>query len=379
MIYLDNAATSFPKAPGVAAAVSRQILETGGNPGRASHRMARDASRLLFDAREELAAFVGLRDPRRLCFTQNATEALNAAILGFLEPGALVATSSLEHNAVMRPLRHLQAVAGIRLIVFPCDGRGRPEPSALREAIAAKPDLLVCSMASNVTGAFLPVDEIGELCVRAGVPFGLDGSQAVGHRLVDFDTSKAAFLCFPGHKGLLGPTGTGALCLAQGFEPEPLFRGGTGSQSDSECQPDFPPDRHESGTRNLAGISGLLASIRFIEKVGIRAIEAVESAVTGRLSDGLARLQGIRLFGPEPGEPRSPLVSFTIEGWTVSDLAMELDRRDIACRMGFHCAPAAHRSIGTFESGGTVRLSPGFFTTGAEIDETIAALSEILR
>jgi selenocysteine lyase/cysteine desulfurase len=195
---------------------------------------------------------------------------------------------------------------------------------------------------------------------------------------VDFDASKAAFLCFPGHKGLLGPTGTGALCLAEGFEPEPLCRGGTGSQSDSECQPEFLPDRHESGTRNLAGIAGLLAAIRFMDGVGIQAIEAAESALVGRLAEGLAALPGLKLLGPEPGERRSPLVSFIVEGWTVSDLAMELDRRDIACRAGLHCAPAAHRSIGTFKSGGALRLSPGFFSSGAEIDATLAVMAEIL-
>ena len=207
MIYLDNAATSFPKAPGVAEAMADQVLRIGGNPGRASHGMALDASRLLFDAREEAARLLGVGQAERVAFTKNATEALNAAILGLVRPGEAVATSSLEHNAVMRPLRWLEANRGVEILVFRCDESGRPDPGDLRSVLARRPDLAIFTMASNVSGALLPWEELAGLFGKAGVPVGLDGSQIVGHRSVCFDALGASFLCFPGHKGLLGALG----------------------------------------------------------------------------------------------------------------------------------------------------------------------------
>lgn len=379
MIYLDNAATSFPKAPGVAEAMVTCLQTAMGNPGRASHSGARAASELLFDARESIAALLEAANPERVTFTKNATEALNLAIMGTLRQGDFVAVSSLEHNAVMRPIRWLEATRGVRVLVLSLDADGKPTGGALDDMVAARPRLLILTAASNVTGAMPPIEDITACCKGAGICVGIDASQACGHRPLSMREIDADFICFPGHKALLGPTGTGVLYTAPGFDPEPLLRGGTGSMSESEIMPDFLPDCYDAGTANTVGVAGLLASIRFIARQGLTAMARREDQMTTRLLDGLSRLPGVRLHGPALGVPRAPVVSMTMDSFSVSDIALELDRRDIAIRAGLHCAPAAHRSIGTFERGGTIRFSPGYFTTDAEIDATIHAIDEIAR
>jgi cysteine desulfurase family protein len=385
VIYLDNAATSYPKAPGVAEAVARSLAELPGSPGRASHAYAREASGALYDARASLAAFIGAVSPgevrgnERLVFTKSATEALNLAILGLVPEGGTVAASSLEHNAVMRPLRYLEAERGLRLIVFPCDASGRPEPGALAEALRARPSLLALTAASNVTGALPPLAEVSAACAAAGVPLLVDGSQLLGHLPLSVSELGLGLLAFSGHKGLLGPAGTGALWMAPGIEPEPLVRGGTGSASESEVQPDFLPDRYEAGTQNLASLSGLSVALAYLEAQSVSRIASREAALVGRLHSGLLSLPGVSVSGPPLGAPRAPLLSFVVEGLDSGEIARGLDARGIAGRMGLHCAPAAHRSAGTFSRGGSMRLSPGYFTTEGEIDETLAALKEILE
>ena len=379
MIYLDNAATSFPKAPGVAEAVLGALNGVGGSPGRASHRFAQEGSRIVFQAREACARLFGVSAPERLIFTKNATEALNLAILGRVPAGGSVALSGLEHNAVMRPLRHLEATRGVRLLVVPFDACGRPEPGALAAALGARPDLMVLTAASNVTGGCPPVGEIAARCRAAGVPLCVDASQAAGHLALSVAELDLPLLCFSGHKGLLGPGGTGGLCMAEGCEPEPLLRGGTGSASESEEQPDFLPDRFEAGTANLPGLAGLLAAVTWLEGTGVAAVRAREAALCDRLLRGLRDLPGVRCLGPGPGEPRAPVVSITVAGRDPGELALELDRREIAVRVGLHCAPAAHRSLGTFAGGGTLRFSPGFFTTEAELDAVLATLEALIR
>lgn len=379
MIYLDNAATSFPKAPGVAEAVARQIAGGGGSAGRAGHALALDASRVLFEAREELARLFGLGDARRLVFCKNATEALNLAILGAVPEGGTVATSALEHNSVMRPLRRLESARGASIRVFGCDAEGRPDPSEFEAALAVKPDLVVVTAASNVTGALLPVGEIAESCRRVGAAICVDGSQIAGHVRLDVDALGLDYFCFSGHKGLLGPGGTGGLCLGPGALPEPLLRGGTGSASESEYQPEELPDRYEAGTQNIPGIAGLLAALRFLAGTGLETVASREEALTQRLLEGLVRLPGATLYGPPPGARRAPIVSLAAAGIDLGRLARELDLRGIAVRAGLHCAPAAHRAIGTFDRGGTLRFSPGFFTTEGEIDQTLSAMEELLR
>jgi cysteine desulfurase family protein len=374
VIYLDNAATSHPKPPAVAKAVAR-CLAGGASPGRASHRLAREASRTLFEAREACAAFLGLPEAERLVFTRNATEALNLAILGSVPAGGTVALSSLEHNAVMRPLRHLEASRGVRLVIVPFDRRGRPDPAALDAALGLRPDLVVITAASNVNGCLTPVEEVAERCRLAHLPLCVDASQTAGHRPVP---AGCAYLCFSGHKGLLGPAGTGGLWLAPEAKPLPLLFGGTGSASESEVQPDLMPDRYEAGTPNLPGLAGLLAAVGFLAGLGPGAVHAREAALCDQLLRGLLELPGVASPGPGPGEDRAPVVSITVAGRDLAELALELDRRDICTRVGLHCAPAAHRSLGTLEAGGTLRLSPGFFTTEDEIRGTLDAMKEIL-
>jgi len=376
VIYLDNAATSFPKAPGVAAAMTRSLL-AGGNPGRASHRPAVEAARTVFEARQAVAGLLGAPDPARVVFTRNATEALNLAILGRVRPGGLVALSSLEHNAVMRPLRHLEATQGVRLLIIPFDACGRPEPAALAAALAQGPDLMVLTAASNVTGGLTPAGEIAALCRAAGIPLCLDASQGVGHGPLPVTGDDLPLLCFPGHKGLLGPAGTGGLYAAPGCEPEPLIRGGTGSESALETQPPELPDRLEAGTPNLPGLAGLLASTQWLAATGLARIQAREASLCDRLLRGLLTLPGIAALGPGPGEPRAALVSIQVAGRDLGELALELDRRDIATRVGLHCAPAAHRTCGTFPDG-ALRFSPGFFSTEAELDEVLSTLEGLL-
>ena len=377
MIYLDNAATSFPKAPGVTAAVVHCLDEVGGNPGRASHRLALEGSRILFQARAACAGLFGARDSARIAFTRNATEALNLVLLGRVPDGGCVAVSSLEHNAVMRPLRQLEAARGVRVLVIPFDACGRPEPEALRAALARRPDLMVLTAAGNVTGCLPELGELARRCRAAGVPLCLDAAQAAGHLPLPAAELGIPLVCFTGHKGLLGPTGTGGLYAEEGFEPQPLIRGGTGSDSASEVQPERMPDRLEAGTANLAGLAGLLASLQWLAGTGLEQIQAREAALTDRLLRGLLALPGVAAPGPPPGAGRAPVVSITVAGRDLGELALELDRRDIATRVGLHCAPAAHRSAGTFATG-TLRFSPGFFNTEAELDEVLATLDGLL-
>ena len=375
MIYLDHAATSHPKAPGVVEAV-RQALEGGfGTPGRGAHGPALEAARLQFRVREACARSLGRADAERLIFTRNATEALNLVIQGSVPDGGTVAVSSLEHHAVMRPLRMLEATRGVQVRVVPFDACGNPDPAALRTVLGLRPDLMVLTTASNVTGARTPVEAMAEACAARGVPLCLDASQTVGHRPLP---RVAATLCFSGHKGLLGPAGTGGVHLAPDLDPRPLILGGTGSRSDEELQPEALPDRYESGTPNLPGLAGLGAALGFLEATGWERIQARERALCETLARGLVALPGVRLHGPGPGDPREPVLSVSVEGWDPGELALALDQRGICVRAGLHCAAAAHRTLGTLASGGTLRFSPGFSTTDAEIQATLEALEDLL-
>jgi cysteine desulfurase / selenocysteine lyase len=378
MTWLDNAATSFPKAPGVSRAVAAALDSPIGNPGRPSSLPSLESHRIAFSAREETAALLGAPDSGRLIFTKNATEALNIALMGAVPPGGLLAFSSLEHNSVLRPARFLADERGVRLMEIPFDAMGRPDPRALDDALAAAPDLLVLTAASNVTGAVTPFDDIASRCRAAGIRIVIDGSQAVGHIPVSLADTRPSAFCFPGHKGLLGPEGTGGLWLDGGFDPEPLLRGGTGSDSGSDMQPRALPDRYEAGTQNTPALAGLLQAVQFLSRAGVAAVERREGVLRSRLAEGLAGIRGVRLFGPGPGERSAPVLSLAAEGWDPGGLAVELGRRGIAARHGLHCAPSAHRVLGTLGSGGTLRLSPGYFTTDAEIAMTVAAMKEIL-
>jgi cysteine desulfurase family protein len=372
-IYLDNGATSFPKPPAVAEAMSRFTLEVGGSPGRSGHRRSQEAARVVFACREAVASLIGAPDSRRIAFTLNATQALNTALYGILRPGDRVLTTSMEHNSTMRPLRDLERRGVITLEVLACDGAGRLDLAALEQALRSRPRLLAAVHASNVSGTILPLREVGALTRAAGTLLLIDAAQSAGAIPIDVAADGIDLLAFTGHKALFGPQGTGGLWAREGVEPEPLFRGGTGSNSELEEQPMFWPDRLESGTPNGVGLAGLLAGVSFIAGTGLGVIRRREQALTRRLLEGLNAIPGARVYGPDPSEERAPIVSVTFAGLVPSEAGFLLEEGfGVQTRVGLHCAPAAHRTIGTFPQG-TVRFSPGFFTTEADIDAALAS------
>lgn len=379
MIYLDNAATSFPKPEAVYQAVDGFLRCVGASPGRSGHSLSIEAARTVYAAREALAEIFGIDDPLRIVLTANATESLNLAMLGLLGPGDHAVTTSMEHNSVMRPLRALERL-GMKLDIVPCSAQGLLDPADVERALRPETRLIVMTHASNVSGAILPVAEVGEIARRRGVPLLVDAAQTAGCCPIDVRAMNIALLAFSGHKGLLGPPGTGGLYIRQGLEQAlaPLCRGGTGSFSEHEEQPDFLPDKYESGTPNGAGIAGLGAGARFVLSQGVAAVRRHEQQSAARLIEGLGAIPGVTVHGCGDPSRQAAVVSFSARGMVSSTLAGRLDEQHgIMCRPGLHCAPAAHRTMGTFPQG-AVRLSPGLFTTGAELDATLKAIQSIV-
>lgn len=375
-IYLDNAATSFPKPESVYRAVDQTQRFVGANPGRGGHRLAVDASRLVFSAREAVADFFSIADASRIAFTGSATEAINIALFGLLQPGDRVVTSTMEHNSVTRPLRTLQD-RGVEVVKVPADRRGFIDPLAIRRACVEKTRMVVLTHCSNVTGTLQPIEEIGPWCRREGILFLVDAAQSAGFFTIDVEAMGIDLLAVPGHKGLLGPQGTGFLYVREGLKPIPLIYGGTGGNSHSELPPETMPERLESGTLNTPGIAGLKAGIDFLNEEGIAAVRAHEQELMARLIEGLREIPGCSIYGPLDPRFHGGALSFNMEGIDPSEVGFILDRdHDIFSRVGLHCAPDAHRTIGTFPRG-TVRVSPGFFTTPGEIDHLVAALSSL--
>jgi len=381
MIYLDNAATSWPKPDCVREAVSRCMKDVGGSPGRSGHRLANDAERLRFDAREALAGLFGVSNPMRVIFTLNATEALNLVISGLLPPGAHVVTTSMEHNSVMRPVRAAEK-RGASVTVAPCRTDGTMSPSAIEEHIRPETRLIVANHASNVCGTVLPIREIGDVARGRNIPFLLDAAQTAGCLPIDLSADNIDLLAFTGHKGLLGPGGTGGLVIRDDFDISllpSLTHGGTGSRSEQETHPDFLPDKYESGTPNMIGLAGLTAAVRYVRERGLGQIGEHEQSLTHLLIDGLGNLPGVRVLGTGDARKQTSAISFTIDGQHASEIAQALEERfDIMCRPGLHCAPQAHRTLGTLPEG-TVRLAPGPFTTDAEIDQALSAVEQLAQ
>lgn len=381
MIYLDHAATSWPKPAEVSAAMSDFLERAGGNPGRSGHRLSIAAARIVYDTREALADFFGISDPRRVIFTLNATHALNMAMLGILQPGQRVVTSGMEHNAVMRPLRALEK-KGVIVEVVPSRSDGSVSLEDFHEALREGARLVVLNHASNVTGTIAPVAEIARLAHSAGAVVLLDAAQTAGVLNIDMNAMGIDLLAFTGHKGLQGPPGTGGLILGDKVDPQeilPLVFGGTGSNSEFEIQPDDLPDRYESGTPNGAGIAGLGAGLKWVRERGLETLQAYELALSSSLREGLETIKGLRLYGPLEARQAIAVVSFTLEHSSVSEIGYRLDEDfDILCRVGLHCAPSAHRSIGSFPQG-TVRLAPGPLNTLAEMKTVVRAVERIAR
>ncbi len=385
MIYLDNAATSWPKPPGVVEAMTRFMEQVGANPGRSGHRLSVEAGRIVYEARELVAALLHLSDPLRVVFGANATEALNLAFRGYLRPGDHVVTSSMEHNSVMRPLRALaagQQGGPIDLTVVPCSPQGFLRPEDLEAALRSNTSMIALSHASNVCGSLLPVREAGAVARRHGCLLLVDAAQTAGVYPIDMEADRIDLLAFTGHKGLGGPTGTGGLVIGERVALErlaPLKRGGTGSRSELEEQPGFLPDVFESGTANAVGLAGLAAGLRWILDRGVGAIRQHEVALASQLITGLDETEAVTVFGGKDAARQTATVSFNLSGLEPSEVGLRLDDEyEIMCRVGLHCAPAAHRTLGT-SPGGTVRFAPGAFNTMAQVDEALQAVREIAR
>ena len=373
-VYFDHAATSWPKPPEVLSAVERALAELGGNPGRGAHRLAIDAARSIHGARRDAAALLGVADAKNLLFQPGCTQAMNLVLFGLLVSGDRVVACPTEHNAVARPLNVL-ASRGVEVVLAPADEAGYVDPDAV-EALgsAAATRAVVCQHAGNVTGAIQPVADLADVAHEHGALMLVDGAQAGGHLAVDLATLGADAWACAGHKGLLGPMGVGVLYLAPGCEPSELVVGGTGQgESEHPTGTLVRPDRYEAGTPNVPGIVGLGAAARWLREHGDEQ-RAHEAALTRRLLDGITALPGYTVFGPSAGEPRVPVVSVVHERVPADQLAFALDRRyGIAVRSGLHCAPWAHRTLGTLETG-AVRLSVGYGLTEADVDLAVEAL-----
>lgn len=378
IIYFDNAATSRPKPSQAYTAVQKYMRNIGANPGRSGHRLSVEAARIIYDAREKLAKLFNVSDPLRIVLTKNATEALNIAISGFLKPGDHVITSSMEHNSVMRPLRAIEA-KGVSLTVIPCDKSGTIDPTQISMAIKKNTKAIFMTHASNVTGTIMPVSAVGRIARERDIVFCVDAAQTAGSCLIDVYKMNIDLLAFTGHKSLFGPSGTGGLYVREGLEKRiaPVYVGGTGSRSELEVQPDFMPDCYEGGTPNTAGIAGLLAGAKFVLSKGIVRIKKKEEKLTKQFIEGVKNLPGIIVYGPSSEEERIPVVSFNVEDIDPAEVALKLDEKfNIMSRSGLHCAPSAHKTIGTYPTG-TVRFSFGYFNTLREIDKSIEALKQI--
>lgn len=378
-IYFDNAATSHPKPESVYRAVS-QTLRAGGTPGRGHHRQTRSADRLVFETRELLAELFNATDSERFIFAPNATLALNQALFGVLKPGDRVVTTSLEHNAVARPLRALQ-MQGVDVVKVPANPvTGLVDKAQLKQACLDQPTcLLVVNHCSNVIGSIQPIEEVGPWCNTQNILFMVDGSQSAGVLPIDFKVAGIDLFAAPGHKGLLGPQGTGFLYVRAGIELNPLIYGGTGVNSHSDLQPDDLPERLECGTMNLPGLAGLQAGLEYILQTGVEQIRCRELEMIKKLLAGLNNMTHVEVYGSQIAEQRCSVISFNVHGRDPAEIGFILDReKGISVRVGLHCAPDAHRTIGTYP-GGTVRVSPGYFTTDSEIDSFLEAMDDISR
>lgn len=377
MIYLDNGSTAFPKAPGVGEAMADFICRVGVNIGRGGYGAAYDTAETVLEVRERVCRLFGFDRPENVIFTGGVTASLNLLLKGLLRSGDRVLATSMEHNAVLRPLAQL-AQEGVETELLLCGADGSLDLARLEDALRRRPRALVMTHASNVCGTVLPVREAAELCRRYGAFCILDSAQTAGKIPILMGEWGLDAVAFAGHKGLLGPQGIGGFLVTQELaaEMQPLLAGGTGSQSHLETMPDFLPDRFEAGTLNLPGIFGLRASLHYLESAGIRQIHQTEMEYTGRLLAGLAEIPRVRVAGKAGTEGRMAVVSVDFPGMDNAQAAYELESRGILTRCGLHCAPRAHRTLGTYP-GGTVRLTPGHTTAEAEIDRTLEAVREI--
>ncbi|GIP36018.1 aminotransferase class V-fold PLP-dependent enzyme [Paenibacillus sp. J2TS4] len=377
IIYLDHAASSWPKPPEVIQAMTSCIEETGANPGRGSHSMAVKASRILFEGRSLLARLFGIDNPIDVVFTSNATASLNLAIKGFVREKDHVICTPMEHNSVRRPLEYLRKEKKIELTYLQADEKGEICLDEAVRAFRSNTTLFVCSHSSNLLGTIQPIDKFAEMCRRNGVKLLVDAAQTAGTVPIDVQTMGIDMLAFPGHKGLLGPQGTGGLYISSEIELEPILHGGTGSRSEDIDQPSVRPDRYEAGTPNTVGVAGLSAAVKLIVRETVEAIHTKEWTLTQQMMQGLLEIPGVRLLGPDLGVDKTGIVSFVLEGADSSEIAFQLDRNyQIAVRSGFHCTPLGHQTAGTTTTG-AVRASVGYYSTADQVNYLIQAMKEI--
>lgn len=378
MVYLDNAATSYPKAPGVASAMADYVEKVGATINRSSYASAQEAGLVTLSLRERLCRLFNHPDPTHAVLTPGATAGLNMVIKGLLRPGDHCLVSSMEHNAVMRPLVQLER-EGVAFERIPCDAQGRLRLEALPGMIKLNTRLVVMAHGSNVCGTVQDAEAVGKICRERGVPFALDAAQTAGHIEVDFERFGLAALVVPGHKGLLGPQGIGALLLDADFARRltPLVAGGTGSASDSEELPGWMPDRFESGTPNMPGVYGWEAALGWLENTGIETLENHEKTLSKRFLEGIYGLKNVKLYGATVPKGRTGVFSVGFLNCDNAEAAWRLEREfGILTRCGLHCAPSAHKTLGSFPEG-SVRFSTGWANTEADIDAALSAIAAI--
>ncbi len=382
MIYFDNAATSWPKPEAVYKAMDHCMRYVGANPGRSGHKMSVEAERLVLNAREILAEIFAVEDSSRIILTFNATDSLNLGIKCMLRPGDHVITTCFEHNSVIRPLRHLEQKGIIELTVVNCTKEGILDPRDIEKAIRSNTRLVAVIHASNVIGTIMPAEEIGEIVSKYdGVYYLIDAAQTAGVFPIDVKKYKVDLLAFAGHKCLFGPQGTGGLYVGEGIEDimPSLKEGGTGSLSEQEVHPDFLPDKYESGTKNTVGLAGLAAGVEFIMKTGIEKIHAHEQELTAQLIEGLQGIKGVTLYGPQDAKKQTSVISINVDGFRSNEVGYYLDQKhDVMTRVGLHCAPLAHKRMGSAPDG-TARLSMGYFNTAQEVDAVCQAVSKLAK
>lgn len=377
MIYLDNAATTRSKPPGVARAVL-EALSSYGNCGRGGHEGALSAARAVYETREKIAALLGCPRADHVCFTQNSTQALNIAINGLLGPGDHILSTDLEHNSVLRPLYRLRK-QGAAVDFVPADRRGRLDYGAFERLLRPETRAVVCTHASNLTGDAVDLDWVCRFTGAHGLLLILDASQTAGVLPIDMAAQGVDVVCFTGHKSLMGPQGTGGLCLREGLDVRPFAVGGTGVQSYSETQPAEYPTRLEAGTLNGHGLAGLGAALDFLAETGLEAVRAHEDALARRFYKAVRDLPGVTVYGNWEAPVRAPVAALNIGDWDSAGVSDELaERFGIATRPGAHCAPRLHRALGTEEQG-AVRFSWSYFNTEAETDAAAEAVAVLAR
>lgn len=378
MVYFDHAASSWPKPENVVEAMAKAVREYGANPGRGGHQLSQRASKVIYETRKLLAHLFGVKDPKNIIFFQNATLSINQALKGLQwKAGDQIIATMYEHNSVRRPLEYLQREYGVEIKYIQPNQNGQIKMEIFNELLSNQTKLIVSTHVSNLTGAILPIKEIGQLAKEQQIPFLVDASQSAGVLSIDVEEIGIDLLAFTGHKGLYGPQGIGGLYIAPTVDLTPLLHGGTGSQSEAVDQPLARPERYESGTLNTPGIAGLGAGVQFVLDLGLESIYEHEKMLTHYALKRLKEIKGVIVYGPDEGVERASVISFNLEGIDGQEIAYILDQHyNIATRAGLHCTPLGHQSIQTDQIG-TIRISFGYFNQKEEVDQLVKALEEI--